>query len=293
MEFKSYQEQAKQTIQSYVDSQEIDEFIPFLGMIGEVGSVISELKKKIRDGDGYDNFKDQLKEELGDVLWYISTIASRNNIELEEIAKSNLVKTIDRFSDEDFSSFKTYDESYPIEERFQREFEITFVETTVGEKTTVEIKDVNGNRIGDPITDNSYNKDGYRYHDIFHFGYVAFLAWSPVIRKLMKVKRKSDDQIDEIEDGARAAITEELVSLYIYNYAQNHQLFKYSDRVDTEVLKTIKKLVSGIEVHDCTLKQWETAIISSYQVFEKLIKNKGGRVLVSIKNRNLLYIGKN
>lgn len=109
----------------------------------------------------------------------------------------------------------------------------------------------------------------------------------------MGIKRKSDSTIDEIEDGARAAITEELISLYIYSHGMDHQLFKYSNSVDTEILKTVQKLVSGIEVKNCTQKQWETAIINSYKVYDELRKNGGGRVLVSIKNRKLTYLGKN
>ena len=143
------------------------------------------------------------------------------------------------------------------------------------------------------MTDNAHVEDGYRYHDIFHYGYVAFLGWSPVIRKLLSIKRRSDNATDEIEDGARAAITEELITLYIYSHAQNHQLFKYSDRVDTDVLKSVQKMVSKIEVKDCTASQWEKTIINSYNVYDELRKNKGGRVLVSIKNRKLIYLGKN
>src|SRR5690606_19427148 len=110
---------------------------------------------------------------------------------------------------------------------------------------------------------------------------------------LMKIKRKSEVDIDEIEDGARATITEELISLFIYNHSLDHKLFKYTSSVDTEILKTIQKLVGGIEVSSCTQKQWETAIIESYKVFDELRENNGGRVLVSIKNRKLLYLGKN
>jgi hypothetical protein len=36
-----------------------------------------------------------------------------------------------------------------------------------------------------------------------------------------------------------------------------------------------------------------SCIINSYKVFDELIKNNGGRVLVSIKNRRLIYLGKN
>ena len=294
MNFDDYQKKAKKTIQSYGKSKEMDEIIPFLGIIGETGSVISELKKMLRDGrGGYNNFENQLKEELGDVLWYISTIASQNNLALDEIAIHNLEKIKDRFSDENASNFKIYDESYPKKEQFPREFEINFKETVDEGKCKMEILDSDGNLIGDPLTDNAHVEDGYRYHDILHYGYVAYQGWSPVIRKLLNLKRKSDDTTDEVEDGARAAITEELITLYIYSHAQNHQLFKYSDRVDTEVLKSVQKMVSKIEVKDCTASQWERTIINSYNVYDELRKNKGGRVLVSIKNRKLIYLGKN
>ncbi|MCK8479068.1 nucleoside triphosphate pyrophosphohydrolase family protein [Psychroserpens algicola] len=294
MDFKTYQYKAEKTIQKYVDHNEIDSIIPFLGIVGETGSVITELKKKIRDGDGYNNYGSQLEEELGDVLWYISTIATQNNLTLEEIAQRNLEKISDRFSDKDLSQFKIYDEGYPKKEQFPREFEINFQEFKDEDgKKKLKIMMADGRQLGDSLTDNAHDEDGYRYHDIFHFGYVAFIGWSPVVRTFLENKRKSEPIIDEVEDGARAQITEELITLYIYSHAQNHQLFKYSNRVDTDVLKAIQKLVSKIEVKDCPTSQWEMAIINSYKVFDELKRNKGGRVLVSIKNRKLIYIGKN
>jgi NTP pyrophosphatase (non-canonical NTP hydrolase) len=294
MLFSDYQFQAKKTIQDYIKGKEVNNIVPFLGLIGEAGSVITELKKNLRDGKAYTNYSNKLKEELGDVLWYISTIATENNLKLEEVAKENLKKIKDRFDSEQPENFIVYDEKYPPEEQFPREFEVEFKVVNESGKEKVRIINNNTNKqLGDDITDNSYKDDGYRFHDIFHLGYVAFLGWSPVIRKLIGIKRKSDNSTDEVEDGARAAITEELVSLYIYNYAIDHQLFKYSNSVDTEVLKTIKKLVSGIEVENCTKKQWETAIINSYKVFDELKNNNGGRVLVSIKNKKLTYLGKN
>jgi NTP pyrophosphatase (non-canonical NTP hydrolase) len=266
--------------------------VPFLGLIGEAGSVITELKKNLRDGKAYTNYNNKLKEELGDLLWYISTIATENGLELSGIAQSNLIKIKDRFDLEQSENFIIYDAEYPVEEQFPREFEIQFEVIRQGSKEKVRVTNNTIKvQLGDDITDNSHKEDGYRFHDIFHFGYVAFLGWSPVVRKLMGIKRKSDSATDEIEDGARAAITEELVSLYIYSHGMDHQLFKYSNSVDTEVLKTVQKLVSGIEVKNCTQKQWETAIINSYKVYDELKRNNGGRVLVSIKNRRLIYLG--
>lgn len=293
MEFSEYQNNAKSTIQDYVKGKEVNKIVPFLGLIGEAGSVISELKKNLRDGNAYINYSNKLQEELGDVLWYISTIATENNLSLENIAKDNLIKIKDRFDSEQSENFIVYDEKYPPDEQFPREFEVEFkVVNEDGKEKIRLINNTSKKQLGDDITDNSHKDDGYRFHDIFHLGYVAFLGWSPVIRKLMKIKRKSDEATDEVEDGARASITEELISLYIYNYAIDHQLFKYSNNVDSEVLKTIQKLVSGIEVENCTQKQWETAIINSYKVLDELKNNNGGRVLVSIKNKRLTYLGK-
>jgi hypothetical protein len=39
---------------------------------GEVGSLVSALKKKRRDTDGFFGYHDAVLEELGDVLWYAS-----------------------------------------------------------------------------------------------------------------------------------------------------------------------------------------------------------------------------
>ncbi|HEY1031602.1 MAG TPA: nucleoside triphosphate pyrophosphohydrolase family protein [Flavipsychrobacter sp.] len=291
MDFNSYQTEAVKTQQVYKEDDKINQVVPFLGLIGETGSVVAELKKRIRDGENYSGFEKQLEEELGDVLWYISNLASNYKLSLDGIAEKNLKKIRDRWVEDDTSQYSILDENYPPEEQFPREFEVSFIEYNEGGKTKLKIE-IEGKQIGDPITDNSHEDDGYRYHDIFHFGYVAFLGWSPVVRKLLKIKRKSEANIDEVEDGARAAIIEELVSLFVYSHAQNHQLFKYSDRVDSEILRDIQRLVSKIEVKDITTRQWETAIIESYKVLHELQKNQGGRVLVSIKNRKLLYIGK-
>ena len=48
MEFSSYQLEAKKTIQDYIKGKESNKIVPFLGLIGEAGSVISELKKNLK-----------------------------------------------------------------------------------------------------------------------------------------------------------------------------------------------------------------------------------------------------
>lgn len=47
MDFKSYQQEVKTTIQDYIKGKESNEFVPFLGLIGEAGSVITELSEML------------------------------------------------------------------------------------------------------------------------------------------------------------------------------------------------------------------------------------------------------
>ncbi len=59
---------------------------PLLGLFGEVGSLLSEVKKKQRDKVSYLGYEAAVEEELGDVLWYLTVFASRLGLSLAEIA---------------------------------------------------------------------------------------------------------------------------------------------------------------------------------------------------------------
>tara|TARA_R110002012_G_scaffold159011_2_gene320651 strand:- start:1493 stop:2665 length:1173 start_codon:yes stop_codon:yes gene_type:complete len=56
-----------------------------LGLIGEVGSLVSALKKKRRDADSFFGYHTAVVEELGDVLWYVSAVARRGGTSLVEV----------------------------------------------------------------------------------------------------------------------------------------------------------------------------------------------------------------
>lgn len=64
--------------------------LPMLGFFGEVGSLLSELKKKQRDKDSYVGYRESVIEEFGDVLWYFSNIASRAGFRLCDLAQKAL-----------------------------------------------------------------------------------------------------------------------------------------------------------------------------------------------------------
>ncbi|WP_026898218.1 nucleoside triphosphate pyrophosphohydrolase family protein [Daejeonella oryzae] len=295
MTLEEYQKKSVCTVQSYNSKDQENYFLGYLGLAGEAGSVLTTLKKLIRDGEGFGSFKEKLTEELGDVLWYISSIASHNNISLEEIAAINLLKTQDRFEELDLISIPRLDDAYS--EQFPDSFIINFVEEE-GENDLLQVRMIwekkpeESIELGDPLTDNSRVPNDYRYHDIFHLGHIAYLGWSPVIRHLMKLKRKSDSKTLDAEDRGRPQVAEEAVTLIVYNYAKGNKMLRSSDKIDTELLNTIKQLVVDLEVANVSSYQWEKAIIESYKVFHEVVANKGGKVLVSPADRKLKYLGK-
>jgi NTP pyrophosphatase (non-canonical NTP hydrolase) len=70
-----------------------------LGLFGEVGTLMDEVKKKQRDTRSYVGYEHSVIEELGDVLWYLSTIASHSNLKLNAIARSACGESIEDFTE--------------------------------------------------------------------------------------------------------------------------------------------------------------------------------------------------
>ena len=92
MELNHYQRESRKTaLYPDVGSNAI---YPTLGLVGEAGEVADKVKKILRDKKGLfdEKSKDEIKFELGDVLWYISQLASELGYELEDVANSNLQK---------------------------------------------------------------------------------------------------------------------------------------------------------------------------------------------------------
>ena len=65
------------------------------GLIGEAGEIANKWKKYHRDGYK-DSIKDDVISELGDVLWYVSQLASELETKLGDIAADNIRKLQDR-----------------------------------------------------------------------------------------------------------------------------------------------------------------------------------------------------
>lgn len=66
-----------------------------LGVGGEAGEVMEIIKKGTRPGKEID--VEHLKEEIGDVLWYLAVLADTLDLDLEEIALNNIEKLAKRY----------------------------------------------------------------------------------------------------------------------------------------------------------------------------------------------------
>jgi hypothetical protein len=179
-----------------------------------------------------------------------------------------------------------FDKDFPYYEQLPRNCEIEFIDIDVGKKA---IMRMNGLNIGDRLTDNALKEDGYRYHDIFHLANLATLGWSPVFRSILKLKRKSNQEKDEVDDGARAGIIEEAVVNYMYDYARELEFLEGKERVDLNLILRIKKLVQGYEVQELETWEWEHCILVACRVFRDLRDNGGGIVHIDSDRRTIEF----
>lgn len=354
-----------------------------LGLYGEVGGLLSALKKKQRDKDAFSAYHDEVLEELGDTLWYFSNAALRADLSLSEIAgrapaklenwdykgrigprsfedlqqkeapfdgplssevvehrllalagrvgillsewsngliqgnrdrlsadlveifralliaaddaqvsldlaaRGNIVKTLGRWPDEQAWG-PLFDDDFPDYEQLPRLMRVEFIERSVGGRQFV-VQQWNGVNLGSPLTDNRHEPDDYRYHDVFHLAFAGILGWSPTLRALLRLKRKSQPEIDENEDGARANIIEEGISTWIFNHGQRHAEFRNASSLDYGMLKAVHELVRGYEVERRPLWQWERAILEGFRIFRELKAHRNGIVTIDLLKRTITF----
>ena len=261
MELNEYQRLANQTDQQpearNVETDPRSIMVPLLGLAGEVGELLGEHKKWIRDGDSYKLFPDRVKEELGDLLWYLSNVAAKHGLTLEDVATYNLDKTQRRWHPMTRSLVRPslFDEGFPPTERFPRQMDV-LIESSGPDRI---VTFINGKKFGDPLRDNRYEDDGYRFHDIFHLSHASVLGWSPTLRALLRRKRKSDPRVDEVEDGGRAIVIEEGIAAMVFSYAERRNFLEGAEGVNYELLRTIKDMTSHLEVSCRTEGDWDGA----------------------------------
>ena len=78
--------------------QDLKLIYPALGLAGETGEVVDHIKKAIRDNNREVDAerRELIAKELGDVLWYMASIAADLGMTLNEVAELNIKKLKDR-----------------------------------------------------------------------------------------------------------------------------------------------------------------------------------------------------
>lgn len=222
-------------------------------------------------------------------IWsLLRSITTTSGVNLRMATMNNLAKAESRWPSKK-NVHERFDENVPVYEQLPRKLRVEFRELGVGKEKKSVILRCNDLNFGARLTDNIQSGDFYRFHDIFHFSYMVFIGWSPVIRSLLNCKRKSIPEKDENQDGARAAIIEEAISATVFSYAKHMHFLEGITAIDYGILKLVKDFSLGFEVDTISLWQWEEAILTGFEIFRKLRDNAGGTVELDMLDRSMVF----
>ncbi len=241
-----------------------------------VGQLVFDHRKFLKD-----RLRDPLVGSFAKVLSELLSVANRAGIALEDAARGQLHKAMERWPRQRRLP-KLRDSRYPAYEQLPRTLAVEIREVQMADNAYFVFQRCNGINVGDRLTDNIADPDEYRFHDVFHYAYAAVLGWSPVTRALYKLKRKSNKKVDDTEDGARAILIEEGISALVFSEAKKNRMFQGVERgkLSFDLLKLIRRFVEGYEVHDMPYWCWEEAILQGFEAFRFLTKNRMGRLVL-------------
>jgi hypothetical protein len=167
-----------------------------------------------------------------------------------------------------------FDDGFPPGEQIPRIMEVKLWAEPGRHGETVRMT-VNGLRVGDPLTDNGWTETGYRWHDTLHLAHAACLGWSPILRSLAGLKRRSDPAVDHIEDGGRAAVADEAISWAVFCRARENGWYEETGP-DVTLLDQVREMTYALEVSACGRDAWERAITSGMACLRQVWRHRGG-----------------
>ncbi|HVF05237.1 MAG TPA: hypothetical protein VNA20_10375 [Frankiaceae bacterium] len=295
--------------------------VPMLGLAGEAGTLLVAQKKAFRDTERSVEDPEFVAIELGDVLWYAATVAQHCELKLQEIAIAAAERAEAEHGELAFlralpRDLPVLDKEYPKVERFPRRLVIRFQQQQAGPRqqpraklTLVSatpnafpkgpIRDYYGSGkpqgfavpddFGAALTDNSRRVDHYRFHDAVHLGFLAVLGWSPTTRSLLKLKRRSNADVDRDEDGARAIFAEEGLAALLAKRASELQGFRTERSVDDETVEMLTTVLEDLEVSKMPPALWRRAVVQGFAAMRALTDSGGGYLVVDLNKRSLKF----
>lgn len=93
MNFNEYQ---RLTSKTAVFPKKIAKAYLALGVAGESGEVADKVKKFLRGDTKKPLNKEEMKKEMGDVLWYLAQLSKELGIPFNDVARANITKLMDR-----------------------------------------------------------------------------------------------------------------------------------------------------------------------------------------------------
>ena len=111
-------------------------------------------------------------------------------------------------------------------------------------------------QIGNVLRDKSAEPDGYRFHDAFHIGLMTKIGWSPVMRNNLNLRRRSNPDIDEFEDGGRAIVAEE-------SFVNTLNVHDVDDGMHPKAMSELSFAVDTLQAH------WERAGLNNSELIKR------------------------
>ncbi|MBN9658442.1 MAG: hypothetical protein J0H49_09700 [Acidobacteria bacterium] len=142
--------------------------------------------------------------------------------------------------------------------------------------------------IGSKAEEWSHGNDGFRWHDVFHLANAAVLGWSPVIRSLLGLERRSNPIVWGREDDLRAQIAEEAFGVLAFGRAKEFGWFEA--RVVPPVVRLyMDQLLGRYEVMDVPHELRERALLDGFDVWRSVRKAGGGLIDLDFVGRSIAY----
>ena len=96
MDFNAYQRESRMTAvygaAPRIADDGLDLIYVLLKLAGESGECAEVMGKFLRDGTDYEELRERLRKELGDVLWYLAQACTELDISMNVVAHDNLNK---------------------------------------------------------------------------------------------------------------------------------------------------------------------------------------------------------
>ena len=156
-------------------------------------------------------------------------------------------------------------------------------------KMDVRLFGPDGTQLGDQLTDNAYEDDGYRYPRRLPSELCGDAGLVAADQAVLRGQADSDPKVREVEDAGRATVIEEAISAFVFDYGRDEQFPRRCRACRLLLAAAIIRLVSRLEVRDRSAHEWEQTILRGFAVWRELYAARGGTVHLDLEARTIEF----